>query len=164
MPDDTSPRKKKVQWEARYASEFVLTFYPDARAWFNKPIGTLPARILDQDLTPSELATLSPLRPRIDALVVQNAELLAIECWIIPELGKAGQLRAYLRVIADTPELGEYAKLPLRPILVGPFTHALMRAEALDFGIASVVYRPSWIEQATASRSGSKARDNFRGP
>ena len=146
MPDPQTPPKQRQQREVRLVADFVAEFYPDDRAIFNIRVGGINPVITDQDLSPAELAILGVHRRYADAIVIRERDLVLIEGYILPSLGKISQILGYRALLPLTPELGTFASMPITAIIVGPIEDQFMARLARESGIQVRVYRPPWIE------------------
>ena len=147
MPDPQTPPKQRQQREVRLVADFVAEFYPDDRAIFNIRVGGINPVITDQDLSPAELAILGVHRRYADAIVIRERDLVLIEGYILPSLGKISQILGYRALLPLTPELGTFASMPITAIIVGPIEDQFMARLARESGIQVRVYRPPWIEE-----------------
>lgn len=147
MPDPQTPPKQRQQRETRLVADFVSAFYPDDRAIFNLRVGGINPLITDQDLTEGELALIGSHRRYADAVVIRDRDLVLIEGYILPTLGKVSQILGYRALLPLTPELGAFASLPITAIIVGPIEDQFMARLARESGIQVRVYRPPWIEE-----------------
>ena len=147
MADPQTPPKQRQQRETRLVADFVSAFYPDDRAIFNLRVGGINPLITDQDLTEGELALIGSHRRYADAVVIRERDLVLIEGYILPTLGKVSQILGYRALVPLTPELGAFASMPITAIIVGPIEDQFMARLARESGIQVRVYRPPWIEE-----------------
>lgn len=153
MPEPQPPVKQRQQRETRLVADFVAEFYPNGRAIFNLRVGGINPVITDQDLTEGELALIGAHRRYADAVIIQERELILIEGYILPTLGKVSQILGYRALLPFTPELDSFASLPITAIIVGPIEDQFMARLAREQGILVRVYRPPWVEEFLTSLS-----------
>jgi len=82
-----------------------------------------------------------------DAVVTMPDRIVLIEGKILPQLGVISQLKAYERMIPNTPEYREHATKPVEKVLVCAIEDPLITQLAREEGIRVVIFRPEWIEE-----------------
>ena len=147
MPDQVAPGKQRQQRERRLVSDFVAEFYPEDRTIFNVRVGGINPRITDQDLTEAEMSMLGVHRRYADAVVIRERDLVLIEGYTLPTLGKVSQIMAYRALLPSTPELGTFASMPINAVIVGPIEDQMLNLIARQNDILVRVYRPPWVEE-----------------
>ena len=146
MPEAQPPVKQRQQRETRLVSDFVSAFYPDDRTFLNVRVGGIHPLNTDQDLTEAEIHMLGVHRRYADAVIIREHELVLIEGYILPSLGKISQILGYRALLPFTPELDHFASLPITAIIVGPIEDQFLTRLAHQSNVLVRVYRPPWIE------------------
>jgi len=142
-------RREKRKWqprELRLISEFLNEWFPDFPHMLRVRLGRPPRLAEIPGLTPEEEALLGVWRRWADAIVIMPSKLIIIEAAIRPDPGDISKLELYERLVPFTPELEEYAHLPVEKWLVYAIEDAAVLAMAEEKGIVCVEYRPRWIE------------------
>jgi hypothetical protein len=144
MPGFTKVREN---WEERYVSDYVLTFYPNDLAKFRCPLGSVPGQWIQEMGLGKAIKAYRPYRPEVDALVVTADELVAIEGKIFKVMDGIAKLPIYRSLIYDTPELSEYRSLPVQAVLVTPKDPGWSRKIADESKVKVHVWAPAWIQE-----------------
>lgn len=139
-------------------SEWLALRYPNERVQQQVRLGAYQIGILPQGLTSPELRALGVWRRFADALVYKKTELHLIEASIPAHPGYISQLLLYKRLIPMTPELADYAALPVRMIYLVTFEDPVVTAMARDSGIQVEVFSPAWVVDYWAELERRKSR------
>ena len=90
--------------------------------------------------TPDELKFYSSLRRWVDAVVLDDREIVLIEAKLVPDPRAVGQLEYYKTIFSSTPEFSEFANYPIRLELLVPTEDQQLRAYCEQRGIKFVVW------------------------
>ena len=144
----TKPRKKRQEWEARYASDYVSTTYPNTTVFLRLKLGSLPTPLSSEELTESERRSLAVRQRWLDAAVILPNSIRLIEAKLRAHeyLTGIAQLEAYRVIAPHTPEFGEYLPRRFEPMLVVPLRDDLTEFLCHQKNIMYVVFRPTWFE------------------
>ncbi len=158
MPQRTLDGSPSQQRERRLLSEWLALTYPNDRVQQQVRLGAYKPSIPTTGLNAAELRRLGLWRRFADAVVFRKTELLLIEASIPAHPGYISQLLLYKRLIPMTPELADYAALPVKMIYLVTFEDPVVTAMARDNDIQVVVYAPTWVETYWAEREYRKSR------
>lgn len=131
-------KKKRVNWETRFAYEYVNEVYPTCQRWFKTEVGALPKELRGKPV--------GRIRRWADAIVLCDGEVHILEFKMRPKLEAITQLELYSRLFPDTPEFTSVATWAIRPKLITTFEDTAVRALAEEKGIEYVIYKPSIYE------------------
>lgn len=137
--------KKRANPEARYVSEYCLLKYPDDVIKLRVPLGTAPESIIKEMGLARTLRQFRPYRPEADALIIRKDSLVIIEGKIIKVLDGLSKLIVYRQLLKYTPELAEFADLPVTATVVTPKPPLWFLKVAQDFDISYDIYAPEWL-------------------
>jgi len=155
-------KKTRRQTEALLCSQYVAENYPHARTFIQQYLGPLNRTLDGSVLTESEQRSIGTGRRRADAVLVYLDKIILLECYIHVQLGKLSQLMTYQQLLPLTPELQEFAHLPVTAKLVGAQRDPILDQMAAKFGIEVVIFRPKWAVEylATVAARHSRERNN----
>jgi hypothetical protein len=133
-------RKPREEPEAEFVATYVSTFYPTDRALFRVRLGAIESELPTEDLPPSDLAILGATRRWADVIVIRPTEVVLIEGALRPNLGDVSILHGYSRLVKVTPELLEFAALPLRMELIGLIYDPVVEQLCREWNIKYVIW------------------------
>ncbi len=139
-------------------SEWLTLTYPNDRVQQQVRLGAYKPHIPTVGLNQAEMRALGVFRRFADALVYRKTELHLIEASIPSHPGYVSQLQLYRRLLTMTPELADYAALPVKMIYLVAMEDPVVTAMARDAGIEVVVFTPPWIPEYWAKRERGKYR------
>ena len=154
-PRDGSPYQQR---ERRLLAEWLAARYPNDRVQQQVRLGAYQIGISPQGLSSPELRALGVWRRIADALVYKPTELILIEASLPAHPGYVSQLLLYKRLIPMTPELADYAALPVRMIYLVSFEDPVVTAMCRENGIQVEVYAPPWVGEYWAELERRKSR------
>src|SRR5574341_2026318 len=152
-------KRKYFQREYLLVSQYCAEQYQDKRVSFQQRVGPIQSELNDPSLTIPESMNAGNFRRRTDAVVLLPNEAIIIEGYIHVTLGKLSQLLVYLELFPHTPELGQFAKLPVRGILLGAQRDPILDKTAAKHGVEVVIFKPSWVEAFFTNADFRKTRD-----
>jgi len=147
MPKPKKPNKRNWEpREQRLVSEFIAQFYGQYESRTHVHLGGTPPRFKGMYTREETGRLLGVFRRWADAVVVMPDRIVLIEGKILPQLGVLSQLKAYERMVPNTPEYAEHATKPVEKVLVCAIEDSLITQLAREEGIRVVIFRPEWIE------------------
>lgn len=155
----TEGSKQRRQTEALLCSQFVAENYPTARTYIQQYLGPIKPAAELSGLSVSEKLALGTGRRRADAVLILPEKIVLLECYIHVNLGKLSQLMTYRELIPSTPELADFAKLPVQAFLVGAQRDPILDQMAAKFGIEVIIFRPKWVVDFLATVHARHSRD-----
>jgi len=141
---------EKRQWqprELRMVSEFLAKYYPDYPYKMRVRLGSIHPDLAPEQLSDAEKRLVGVTRRWADCIVVMPDRLVLIEVAIRPSPGDISQLELYELLVPHTPELAEYASLPIEKLLVYAIEDPLVVAMARDRGIKAIYFKPDWVDE-----------------
>lgn len=151
--------KQRIQNERMLLSQYIAEQYPDARVLLQVYVGPINPDVDTSTLSRAEFYYLGNSRRRADAVVILPDKVVMIEAYIHVHLGKLSQLMTYMELFPRTPELSDYAKLPLQGVLLGAQRDPILDQMAARFNIPVVIYQPAWVQTYLASVDSRKSRE-----
>jgi len=149
-----SPEEEEVpelgtyaQRERRYIVEWAEDRYPSARKMFNAPIGPIPESIIKEFGFERGRKLFRPWRLKIDCLVFLSDKLVAAEAEIWRPKEALRDLTYYMRILPETPDLGEWRMKPIEYVLVMPERIGWVEEQCRLLGIKLDVFKPAWIDK-----------------
>lgn len=140
-------RKKRREWELEMVGEWVSRTFPYARWQTNVRLGRIQPRNADGQFTSEEKRMLGLWRRRIDCLVFLDDRLLLVEAILRADLGKVSVLKAYRKLIPQTPELAEYHHLPVQMVLLYAIEDPVLNVLAREEGILPIRFIPPGYDE-----------------
>lgn len=128
-------------------SEFLAQEYPGEEYRTHVRLGRIQPRVEGTFAGGAEERMLGVFRRWADALIILPDRLILLEAAIRPEPGDISKLELYERLLPNTPELEEYAHLPVEKVLLYAMPDALLLTLAREHGIIVKYFRPPWIEE-----------------
>jgi len=158
------PRRKRQEWEARYASEFVAAHFPNAKVFLRLRLGSLPTPLVAEDLTESERRALAVRQRWLDAAVILPNSIRLIEAKLRAHEYITGiaQLEAYTVIAPHTADFEPYLPRRIEPCLVVPIQDALTEYLCHSKNIMYVLFTPTWFESYKATMLGRHTRSEAR--
>jgi hypothetical protein len=155
-------KKTRRQTEALLCSQFVAENYPTARTYIQQYLGPFAPIANADGRTREEALATNTGRRRADAVLIYDDKIILLECYIHVQLGKLSQLLTYLQLLPLTPEIAQFAHLPVTAKLVGAQRDPILDQMAAKFGIEVVIFRPKWAVDylATVAARHSRERNN----
>jgi len=136
----------RVEWEARYVSQYLADKYPTAIVMHRVPMGDIPEELKQAVGAIAATQWFRPSRPVADAIAITPTHLVLIEGKIFDPNRAIGQLLFYSRLIDFTPELAPYKDLP-RIYQVVTAREPPWASHAQEFtDVQIIVYAPDWIQ------------------
>jgi len=159
------PRKKRQEWEARYASDFVAAHYPSAQVFIRLKLGSLPPPYLSDNYTEAERRALAVRQRWLDVAVILPNAIRLIECKLRAHeyLTGIAQLEAYRVIAPHTPEFEEFMPRRFEAMLVVPIQDALTEYLCHQKNLMYVFYRPLWFESYLQTVLGRQTRSTTVG-
>lgn len=139
--------KIRVDYEARYVSEYVLDRYPDTQHKLRCPLGSVPELWIKEMGLGKAVRAYRPYRPEVDAVVIEKEKIVIIEGKIFKVLDGVSKLPVYRFLIPETPELQEYKSLPVEARLVTPHPPGWAQRIADEWNITIDLYEPDWLSE-----------------
>lgn len=142
--------RKSRHVETRLVAEYLKATYSGFTYITGQPLGLVSQQLLVEEGFAKGLRMQRPNRPEVDAVVLHPKLLILIEAKVREILNGLAKLPFYMSLVPFTPELKEYAHLPILMELVAPLAgpnHEIMASEA---GIRIVKFRPAWIDEYVA--------------
>lgn len=140
------PRKWQPR-ELRMISEWLAQTYPEAAYETRVRLGRIEPRQEGAFVSDEEARMLGVFRRWADAIVYMPDRLILVEAAIRPEPGDISKLELYERLIPNTPELADFASLPVEKILLYAMPDDLLLTLAREHGIKVQYFRPGWVEE-----------------
>lgn len=155
-------KKTRRQTEALLCSQYVAENYPTARTYIQQYLGPWNHGPNGEVLTEAEQRSIGTGRRRADAVLVLPDKIVLLECYIHVQLGKLSQLMTYMQLLPLTPELKEFAHLPVEGKLVGAQRDPVLDQMAAKFGVEVIIFQPKWAKEylATVAARHSRERKN----
>ena len=163
MPDPQPFKQTRQPRELRLVAEFLASQYPNERVMTQVRLGPINPTMSRPELTNAERMVIGNFRRSADGVVLLRDWVLIVEGYMVPHLGKASQLLAYMRLFPTTPELKEFSGLPIRGLLVGPIEDPILSRTASDFFIGFQLFRPDWAVEYLKGFGGRFQRDRSSG-
>ena len=145
MPVNEISRQRRNAREVRLVAEFLATHFPNDPSATYIRLGAVTSSLIVESLDESERKYLQNWTRFADGLVYRERELILIEGYVLPELGKPSQLLTYMRIFWQTPGMERHRGKTLRGIIVGPIVDPVLVSVARDFGLEFRLFRPPWI-------------------
>ncbi len=150
--------------ETRLVSEYLVTFYPDARTMQRVRLGGTPAELEIAGMSDAERRLVGVWRRWADALVFTPDHVVLIEASVFPDVGHVAQLELYMELFPRTPEFFEHRDRPLRGELVYGVDDPVIRDMAARRGLTVVLYRPPWVEDYLQTVFARRSRATLPSP
>ena len=135
--------------EPLFVSEFVVDRFAGRRVAFNVPLGAIPQSFVDAYGSVKAAAVAHPWRPRVDAVIWDGDSMVLLEGEIDSPRGGLSDLLFYRGLWRQTAEYAEYHALPLRLLLVVPWSPDWLSAYAEAESIELATYTPAWVADIT---------------
>jgi len=136
--------------ELRLVSEFLAQEFASWPYQTHVRLGSIRPRVEGAFVSDAEARMLGVFRRWADAIVFLPDRLVLIEAAIRPEPGDISKLELYERLIPNTPELSDFAALPVEKWLVYCIPDELLLVLAREKGIQVRYFRPAWVEEYLA--------------
>lgn len=134
----------------RMISEWLAQEYPQADYKTQIRLGRIQPRLAGQFISDEEVRMLGSFRRFADAMVFLPDRLVLIEAAIRPDPGDISKLELYLELIPNTPELAEFAHLPVEVVLLYAMPDDVLLYLARKKGFRLAYFRPAWVEEYLA--------------
>jgi hypothetical protein len=131
--------------ESRLLSEYLAAKWPGKRIIFQPRLGLQIPQNGDTPLTYAELRLAGVWRRYPDAVILLPDRAIIVECSVKPDPGKISILELYGELFPKTPEMEEFAKLPVELLLVWGIPDTACQVLATRKGIRVEVYQPQWV-------------------
>ena len=155
-----SPEKKaRRQREALLVSQYIAENFPNSRVFFQQRVGPINPTIPNNATTREERMVLGNFRRAADAIIILPVEIVVLEGYIHPNLGKISQLLTYIELVPFTPELQDFVALPVRGLIVGAQSDPVLTGMAARFSISVEIFQPSWVKDYLIGLGGRFARE-----
>jgi len=154
------PRRKRQEWEARFASEYVNKFFPQATTFLHLRLGVEPQPAKDRDYSESEKRALRVYMRWADAVIVLPTEIKVIEAKLRPAEYPRGiaQLEIYQKIVPHTPELQPFLPRDFKMRLVvavhDPVAEVLCREKGFEYH----AWEPPWYRDYLTRLAGRTLR------
>jgi len=126
--------------------DYLAATYPGQRWLTNIQVGPLDPHVPRDGLTDAQKRLMGKFRRYADAVVPLVDRLVVVETTMIKAVGKIGPLMDYVRLVPQTPELADFASLPVRGELVSPIPDPRAQALCLDVGLTFVLFSVPWLD------------------
>lgn len=133
------------QRERRLISEWALARHPKDHVLFNVPIGEVLNEFIIKYGPARAVKASKPWRLEVDAVVVTRSELILAEAKIFQIRNAVADLLCYRPLVQSTPELREWKDLPLRMVVIIPWTSRVVEEMCSANGITVDVFAPEWL-------------------
>lgn len=134
-----------MQRERRLVAEYVVERFPKSRVIFDCPLGPVPEKMVATLGYRKALRLARGLRPMVDALVIQDHEVILIEAKILKWLDGMAKLPIYRGLVKSTPELQEYKNYSSSMVLCTPWISETIEAAAGIQEVKVDIFCPEWI-------------------
>ena len=142
MPGFTKLRR---EIEPKWVAEYCVVHYPRYSVRYRCPLGPIREDLVEMYGAKMATALSRPIRPEVDALVIKPDQLILIEAKIFKYMDGLAKLPLYKAMIKETPELKEYAKLPVYMQLIIPTHIPWVEAYAREANVEIIVWAPAWV-------------------
>ncbi len=163
MVDAVVPYAPRQQRERRLLAEWLALRYPDARVQQQVRLGAFQPSIATEGLDRTELKMLGAWRRYADALIYGRTSLILIEASIPADVGYVSRLHLYRRLIPLTPELAEWATLPVVMLYLCAMEDPVVTMLAREAGIRVEVFQPLWVGEFIGTLEKNKQRPTKSG-
>ena len=135
------PVKKRLRmnWESRFAREYISKVFPNEMVWFRKEVGPVPVT------TNPELY--KKIRRWADCIILLSDVVIIQEYKMRPEIKAVSQIYAYLQLFPETPEFLRIKDMPLRGQIVTTDRDNATERLAKSWGIEYVIYKPTFYQE-----------------
>lgn len=147
-----APNHRFVLGETRLLMDYLAAALPGRRWFTNIQVGPLDVHIPRAGLSDAAIKLMGKFRRYADAIVPLDDRLLLIETTINQGHSKIGQVMEYRKLVPQTPELAQYAALPLESRLVSGVPDPAVQELCLETGIVFVHFEPAWLDDFIAYR------------
>lgn len=118
--------------------------FPSSTVFFNQRIGSIPEKLqgyLTAELSPN---IAKPWNRYADAIVIDSGKLIIIEAKLPADVAAVAQLEFYQGLVRQTPELKQYAELPIELVLVTALPDPALVAFAESKKITVDLFQPEY--------------------
>lgn len=158
---ETNGKKTRVPREARLVADYLATKYPTSILDQFVRLGAVLPNIDTTGLSPGEVEVLRNFTRMADAVVYRDNEIIIIEGYVLPSLGKVSQLLTYMKLFPVTPGMERHKDKKLTGVIVGAIEDPVLTHLANSYGLTFELFRPDWITEYLndlAARFPSKLR------
>jgi len=153
-------RQKRREWEAEYVSEYCAMTFPRTPVVFHCRLGTWPAPLTAEELSPEEQAMLRVRMRWADAVVIEPERILVIEGKLRASefLKGLGELQLYTHLVAHTPEFEKFRNRQVKGRLLIPLMDPAVSLMARQQNLEVAVYAPTFWAEFLAAVQPRQAR------
>lgn len=131
-------------WEEEMLAEYLASRHPTRRTLQRVRLGPVTSALPDATLSETERRLIGAAwRRHADAVIVEDARLVIVECALIPDPGDVSRLLTYLELAPHTPELLRFTGRSFSGLLVwavdDPFSRRVAERNKLQIDL----FRPS---------------------
>ena len=131
--------------EMKMVAEYIREIYPGARHFTRIRLGPPPASLITPGMDPEEIRMTTVWRRWADAIVILPKKLVLIEAAIRPDPGDVSKLELYADLIPKTPELIQWAGLPVEKTLLYAIEDPAVLELCRRHGVKTAQYLPKWL-------------------
>ena len=130
--------------------DYLKATYP-GRFWStNIRVGPIDPHVPRDGLSPAQRRIMGVFRRYADAVIPLDHELVVVETTMFKAVQKIGPLLEYVDLAPQTPELAQFAHLPVRGELVSPLPDPRAQRLCERAGLVWVVFEPEWLDRFVA--------------
>lgn len=133
-------------WEITMIAEWLGQTFPGAEYRTMVRLGRIQPRLANGTYTEDEERMLGVHRRYADAVVILPDRLLLVEAVMRADPGKLAVLELYEMLIPQTPELQQYANLPIKKVLLYAIEDPVLVELARRKDILAVRFTPSFFD------------------
>ena len=142
---EATVKKTRQQRETRLVADYLATKYPTSVVDQFVRLGAVLPNIDTTGLSPGEVEVLKNFSRMADAVVYRDNEIIIIEGYVLPNLGKVSQLLTYMKLFPLTPGMERHKDKPLKGVIVGPIEDPILTHTANEYGLIFELFRPDWV-------------------
>ncbi len=146
MSRTRAPTQRFLWGETRLLMDYLAATYPGQRWLTNVRVGPIDPHVPRDGLTDAQKRLMGSFRRYADAIVPLADRLVVVETTVLKAVEKIGPLMEYVRLAPQTPELAEFASLPVHGELVSPIPDPRAQALCLEVGLTYKVFAVPWLD------------------
>lgn len=132
------------QRERRLISEWRAARYPLDTHILGCPLGAVQQELVAKIGLARAISMSRPWRLEADCVVATPSKLIIAEAKVFRPRDGVGDLLVYRPLVATTPELAQWLKLPVELVLVIPWVNEVVREMCQAHGIVVDLFAPPW--------------------
>jgi len=147
------PYKLRREIEPRWVAEFVSKFFPDETVAYRVPLGPIPRHLIEEHGFQKAAGIYYPSRPKVDAVVYGEVELILIEAKLDKYFDGICKLVGYRALLDVTPEMKPHLNKIVRTIFLAPIIPYWLEVVARKLNVEIVDYCPDWVRKIWEERN-----------